>query len=481
MLIPKATIFIVYGHDARLLEDVKSSIEEQIQEGQRVKYELLNEDKLRTQKKPSIFEALKEAMSTADAAIILTTTDDLACKKSELQEKKLYEIEELEHILKPRARQNVILELGMLMNMLGENKLLILTERRTEPPSDLIGRFWEYIESSSDAQKRTREFVKSVSINAQGNLLSKSDLPIRFSELEHCSDAPINTFEQEYAKLDEPWEKALYLSERIVFDSYIQKSTWWRDRLRDIDDKNDMSLRCAINILNLALDYMEAWMPPDKMDFQEIEVVCDALKKEIDKIKEQRIKIAPIVLIVAYDYLGLAYNKLSRVDSLSDDSEKNLINAVESFGKCIELSDLYDNSDLSLWTGYATFNKARSINELIGKVTEDKRDQYREDWKVEMQKTMSIRKKWKKTANKYPDVIKDGLITEYFHAVAERLLRAERNDRGEIDEKGRASIDGRWEAEEKRLFDEWWDNPRGLRVRLAFNVKENWKKIPKFV
>jgi Predicted nucleotide-binding protein containing TIR-like domain. len=88
MLLPKTTIFIVYGHDASLLEDVKSSIEEQIQAGQRVKYELLDEDRLRSQKKSSIFEALKEAMSTADAAIILTTGDDLACKKSELLEEK---------------------------------------------------------------------------------------------------------------------------------------------------------------------------------------------------------------------------------------------------------------------------------------------------------------------------------------------------------------------------------------------------------
>jgi Predicted nucleotide-binding protein containing TIR -like domain len=106
----------------------------------------------------------------------------------------------LQHILKPRARQNVILELGMLLYKFGENKLLILTERKTEPPSDLVGRYWEYIESGSDAQKRTREFVKSVSINAPGNLLSKDDLPIRFSELKYCSDIPIDTFEEEYAK-----------------------------------------------------------------------------------------------------------------------------------------------------------------------------------------------------------------------------------------------------------------------------------------
>ncbi len=156
-----------------------------------------------------------------------------------------------------------------------------------------------------------------------------------------------------------------------------------------------------------------------------------------------------------------------------------MVKSIDCFNKCIELSNRYDDPNLKLWTGYALFNKARSINELIKKVSGDEKEQFKNDWKIEMQKAISVRKKWKKFSVDFPDIIKDGLTTEYFHAVAERLLRAERDNTGKIIEKGRASITDGWEIDEKRAFNEWWDNPRGLRVRLAFNVKENWNKILK--
>lgn len=51
MLLPKTTIFIVYGHDFSLLEKTKKAIENLIKNGYRIKYQILDEEKLRTEKK----------------------------------------------------------------------------------------------------------------------------------------------------------------------------------------------------------------------------------------------------------------------------------------------------------------------------------------------------------------------------------------------------------------------------------------------
>lgn len=418
-------------------------------------------------------------MSYADAAIVLTTGDDFACAKADIVDKKCYKKKELSKILKPRPRQNVILELGMLINMLGERKILILTHKDMEYPSDLVGRFWEFIENDADINERIRYFVESISINTSYNLLSKDDYPITYDEMKFCSDMPIKSFQDEYSKLDEPWEKALFLAERIVFDSYIQNPSWWKRCLKDIKvgNYNDISLKYTLTILDNVLDYMESWQPPHKKNFTEIELICNHFEEALSVITQHKIKIAPIVLIIAYDYLGLVYNKLSMVEYLSDFAKDNLLKSINSFDMCIDFAKKYDDDTLKLWIGYALFNRARSIYEIMSKSENDEQKKYFSEWKKNMNEVISIRKKWKDSHVKFPDVIKDGLNTEYFHSIVERLLKADRDENGVIIEIGEASIDKYWELDVKNEFNQWWDNPMGIRVRLAFNVKNNWDKL----
>ena len=79
----------------------------------------------------TIIEALEKQIGRkpeADFGIVLLTPDDMG-----------YAIKEGENEVKPRARQNVILEMGMLMASLTRSRIAILEKQYVEIPSDADG------------------------------------------------------------------------------------------------------------------------------------------------------------------------------------------------------------------------------------------------------------------------------------------------------------------------------------------------------
>lgn len=112
-------IFIVHGHDeaakhkiARLITDLDlraTILDEQPSKGQ------------------TIIDKFEEYADEAGFAIVLLTADDVGGPKDEKDE------------LKPRARQNVILELGYFLYGLGRDRVCILYEEDVELPSDIHG------------------------------------------------------------------------------------------------------------------------------------------------------------------------------------------------------------------------------------------------------------------------------------------------------------------------------------------------------
>ncbi|HCO7185388.1 TPA: nucleotide-binding protein, partial [Escherichia coli] len=60
--------------------------------------------------------------------IVLLTPDDVGYSKRDGQEAAL-----------PRARQNVVLEMGMLLSSLGRSNVVILQKQHLEQPSDAAG------------------------------------------------------------------------------------------------------------------------------------------------------------------------------------------------------------------------------------------------------------------------------------------------------------------------------------------------------
>lgn len=80
----------------------------------------------------TIIEALEERIgkdsSTTDFGIVLMTPDDMG-----------YAISSGEENLKPRARQNVVLEMGMLISSVSRKNMAILIKGSLEKPSDADG------------------------------------------------------------------------------------------------------------------------------------------------------------------------------------------------------------------------------------------------------------------------------------------------------------------------------------------------------
>ena len=79
-----------------------------------------------------------ESHSSTNYAIIILTPDDLGCLASEKGRRPK---------LKPRARQNVILEFGFFWGALGRENICVLYEGTLDMPSDING--LTYIDCSS--------------------------------------------------------------------------------------------------------------------------------------------------------------------------------------------------------------------------------------------------------------------------------------------------------------------------------------------
>ena len=70
--------------------------------------------------------------------------------------------------LMPRARQNVILELGFAMGVIGRNRIAILCDPSIEIPSDILG--LGYIEYRKDAKDQSWKFRLYDEFSAAGVL-----------------------------------------------------------------------------------------------------------------------------------------------------------------------------------------------------------------------------------------------------------------------------------------------------------------------
>ena len=118
---PNNKVFVVYGHDT----DARSRLEAMLR---RWGLEPLILDQLPSEGQ-TIIEKLESFTSDVHFAVVLATPDDIGYRKDHSDEAAL------------RARQNVVLELGMLLAKLGRKKVAILIkdQENMERPSDIQG------------------------------------------------------------------------------------------------------------------------------------------------------------------------------------------------------------------------------------------------------------------------------------------------------------------------------------------------------
>lgn len=139
-----AKIFLVHGHD----RDARDQLELILMRLGLQPFILQNSDG----ESKTIIESLEQNIYREAAfGIVLLTPDDFGYSKSSGETEK-----------QPRARQNVILEMGMVMAALGRQKMVILKKGALEMPSDAAGIL--YIEFND----HVREIVPKLAQRLQG-------------------------------------------------------------------------------------------------------------------------------------------------------------------------------------------------------------------------------------------------------------------------------------------------------------------------
>lgn len=118
-------VFIVHGHDDGARETVARFLE-------RIGLEAIILHEQANQGRTIIEKVV--AHSDVGFAVVLLTPDDEGCAKGSVPE--------------PRARQNVLLELGYFIGRLGREKVCALKRGTLEIPSDFAGVVWETMDSS---------------------------------------------------------------------------------------------------------------------------------------------------------------------------------------------------------------------------------------------------------------------------------------------------------------------------------------------
>jgi predicted nucleotide-binding protein len=127
-------VFIVHGHDEGAREMVARFLE-RLGFQSIILHEQANQGR-------TVMEKV-EAHGDVSFAVVLLTPDDEGCAKGGTPE--------------PRARQNVLLELGYFLGRLGRDKVCALKRGTVEIPSDFAGVVWESMDSTGWKQALGRE------------------------------------------------------------------------------------------------------------------------------------------------------------------------------------------------------------------------------------------------------------------------------------------------------------------------------------
>ena len=153
----RTKIFVVHGHDQTSLEQLELVLRRLGLDP----YILQNNDG----QSKTLIEALeKQIYEEAAFGIVLMTPDDYGYSKNQTNEERT-----------PRARQNVILEMGMIMASLGRDKTVILKKGNLELPSDVNGVIYlEFNEHVKEVAVKLANRMKGAGIDIQENLITQA-------------------------------------------------------------------------------------------------------------------------------------------------------------------------------------------------------------------------------------------------------------------------------------------------------------------
>ena len=147
-------VFIVHGRDEQLKEQVERLLIDLGIEPV-ILHQLSNSGR-------TIIEKLEAASESVTFAIVLLTPDDVGKLAVESDDEK------------PRARQNVILELGFYIGKLGRNRVCALYKPEVDLPSDYDGVLYVSVEDSLGWKASLMKELESAGFSIDWSILSKS-------------------------------------------------------------------------------------------------------------------------------------------------------------------------------------------------------------------------------------------------------------------------------------------------------------------
>lgn len=144
-------VFIVHGHNELIKEKMARALTEL---GLRpiILHEQANGGR-------TIIEKLERESEKTSFAVVLLTADDLGRAKTDTIEKF-------------RARQNVVLELGLFIGKLGRNHVMALMEEGVEKPGDIDGFVYTPIDKSNDWKQQLVKELRHAGFDVSADNLS---------------------------------------------------------------------------------------------------------------------------------------------------------------------------------------------------------------------------------------------------------------------------------------------------------------------
>lgn len=142
-------VFVVHGHDEATRETVARFLER------------LDVDAIILHEKPTEGRTIVEKLehySDVDFAVVLLTPDDIGVSKTE----------DLAN-LQPRARQNVVLELGFFVGKLGRSHVCALYQGPLELPSDYLGVGYVQLDASGGWRLQLARELRSAGFSVDMN------------------------------------------------------------------------------------------------------------------------------------------------------------------------------------------------------------------------------------------------------------------------------------------------------------------------
>ena len=145
-------VFIVHGRDDGAKETVARFLEKL-----GLRATILHEQPSGAQ---TIIEKLEKYAGNAGFAVVLLTPDDIGALKNKIENER-----------KPRARQNVVFELGYFMGKLGRERVCPLFKGEIEKPSDIDGVLYVPMDEHGAWRQKLVQEMASVGIDVDMNKL----------------------------------------------------------------------------------------------------------------------------------------------------------------------------------------------------------------------------------------------------------------------------------------------------------------------